>query len=253
MIRSQPAGTAFQWVLPAPTVRMSWAFFSHALGLPLFAGQEKHGTGPALLVLCCTKTPLWERTLVFGCLGPFYPAWRRALPKFFYFATEHFLRRWEKHSIRRAGREEQSKPFLSSLWFRVQELSAHQAAHLHRGCRDELGEDERKIISPAFSLCYCADEIIQSYWRVAPSKGPTLFQLVRWNASAPAPTEAGTCTLPPPKQCLPLNRHNLYTALIPAPIWPSAQWQTRSLPRAWTCIYIHCDVSLYVLRSEEQR
>jgi len=116
----------------------------------------------------------------FGCLGPFCPAWRRTLPKFFYFATEHFLKRRKKHNnsqetIWRAGREEQSKPFLSSLWFRVQELSAHQAAHLHRGCRDELGEDERKIISPAFSLCYCADEIIQSYRRVAPSKRPTLL------------------------------------------------------------------------------
>lgn len=180
MLWSQPAGSAFQWVLPAPTVRMSWAFFSHALGLPLFTGQGKHGKGPALLVLCCTKTPLWERILVFGCLGPFCPAWRRTLPKFFYFATEHFLKRRKKHNnsqetIWRAGREEQSKPFLSSLWFRVQELSAHQAAHLHRGCRDELGEDERKIISPAFSLCYCADEIIQSYRRVAPSKRPTLL------------------------------------------------------------------------------
>ena len=95
---SQPAGTAFRRVLPVPTVRMSWAFFSHALSPPVFTGQGKRGTDPALLVLYCTKTPLWERTR-FGCLGQFYSAWRRAQPKFFNYATERLLNCWKTSTI----------------------------------------------------------------------------------------------------------------------------------------------------------
>lgn len=154
MLWSQPAGTAFRQVLPAPTVRMSWAFFSRALSPPLFTGQGKHGTDPALLVLYCTKTPLWERTLFF-LLGTILLCLKEALPKFFNFATEHFLNCWEKtHNscFWRAGREErQGKVDPSCPCYDLEPRTSPSP----QGWREQLGEDESKILSPAFSICYC--------------------------------------------------------------------------------------------------
>lgn len=130
MLWSQPAGTAFRRVLPAPTVRMSWAFFSHALSPPLFTGQGKRGTDPALLVLYCTKTPLWERTLVLAAWDHFTLLEGGLCPSssILLLNISSTVEKPHNNSIWRAGREEgaeQSKPFLSLLWFRAEVLSAH--------------------------------------------------------------------------------------------------------------------------------